>query len=197
MNFNQVLTMDLFTDPRDESIIAEDIEEFKEMYPQYYKKKSPITPPEDDLESDGLSDTEDAIMLPHLEPVQIEDLPKIESQKFEIPIPVQAKNKRKGKIAPVVPNETLSNLEGFAFLPYKSLLKQELSESDEMYETRTKIADLLSELKFEASGYEYSKLDSLAILNYSRMINDNIWLGVKYSKNHQSIIEKLMVLLEI
>jgi hypothetical protein len=189
--------MDLFTDIRDESIIAEDIEEFKEMYPEDYKKKSPMIPPEDDLDSDGLSDTEDSIMLPNLDPIQIQDLPKIESEKFEIPIPVQAKNKRKGKIAPVVPNETLPNLEGFAFLPYKNLLKQELNENEEMYETRSKIAELLSELKFEASGYEYSKLDSLAILNYSRMINDYLWLGVKYSKSHQTILEKLMDLIGI
>jgi hypothetical protein len=66
-----------------------------------------------------------------------------------------------------------------------------------MYETRMKIADLLSELKFEAPDYDYSKLDSLAILNYSRMINDHIWYGVKYSQKYQAILEKLMSLIDI
>jgi len=176
--------MDLFTDPLDESTIAQEIEEFKEIYPKYYTKK-PITIPEDnELQSDGLSDEEDKMLLPMLEPLLVDDLPKEDSQKFEFALPVPAKNKRHSKLGPVIPNETLPNLEGFAFLPYKSLVKKELSESEEMYETRMKIADLLSELKFEAAGYDYSKLDSLAILNYSRMINDYLWYGVKYSQNH-------------
>lgn len=191
--------MDLLTDPLDETIIQEDIDEFKEIYPKYYKKKDIVIPEEDELQSDGLSDTEDAILLPNLVPVQLEDFPELESQKFQIalPIPVSSKNRRKGVLSPIIPNEPIPNLEGFAFLPYKNLLKKELSENEEMYETRAKIADLLSELKFEASGYEYSKLDSLAILNYSRMINDFIWYGVKYSQKYQNIVEKLMEMCKI
>lgn len=189
--------MDLFTDPLDESLIAQEIEEFKEIYPKYYTKKKITIPEENELQSDGLSDEEDAILLPNLVPIQIEDFPQVESEKFQIPLPVPSKNKKKGKLGPVIPNEPLPNLEGFAFLPYKNLLKKELSESDEMYETRMKIADLLSELKFEAADYDYSKLDSLAILNYSRMINDYIWYGVKYSEKYQAILEKLMSLIDI
>lgn len=192
--------MDLLTDPRDESIIAEELEEFKEIYPKYYTKK-PITIPEDnEVQSDGLSDEEDKMLLPSLEPLLVDDLPESDAQKFEFALPVPtvlAKNKRRSKLGPVIPNETLPNLEGFAFLPYKSLVKKELSESEEMYETRQKIADLLSELKFEAEGYDYSKLDSLAILNYSRMINDHLWYGVKYSQKYQAILEKLMTLCQI
>ena len=189
--------MDLLTDPRDESIIAEDIEEFKEIYPKYYTPKKINIPEDNELQSDGLSDEEDKMLLPMLEPLLAEDLPEAEARKFEFALPVPAKNRRKSKLGPVIPNEPLPNLEGFAFLPYKSLLKKEISESEEMYETRMKISDLLSELKFEAPDYDYSKLDSLAILNYSRMINDYIWYGVKYSEKYQAILEKLMSLIDI
>ena len=189
--------MDLFTDPLDESTIAQEIEEFKEIYPKYYTKKPIAIPEDNELQSDGLSDEEDKMLLPVLEPLLVDDLPKEDSQKFEFALPIPAKNKRRSKLGPVIPNETLPNLEGFAFLPYKSLVKKELSESEEMYETRMKIADLLSELKFEAAGYDYSKLDSLAILNYSRMINDHLWYGVKYSQKYQTILEKLMSLIDI
>lgn len=192
-----VKVMDLLTDPRDEAIIEEDIEEFKEIYPKYYTPKKINIPEENELQSDGLSDEEDKMLLPMLEPLIIEDLPKDDNKVFEFALPIPAKNKRRSKLGPVIPNETLPNLEGFAFLPYKSLLKKELSESDEMYETRMKIADLLSELKFEADGYDYSKLDSLAILNYSRMINDCLWYNLKYSQKYQSIIDKLMTLCDI
>jgi hypothetical protein len=189
--------MDLSTDPLDESLIAQEIEEFKEIYPKYYSKKPVTVPEENELVSDGLSDEEDAILLPSLNPIQVEDLSQTELGKFQIALPVPSKNRRRSKLGPVIPNEPLPNIEGFAFLPYKSLLKRELSESEEMYETRTKIADLLSELKFEAADYDYAKLDSLSILNYSRMINDHIWYGVMYSKKYQSIIEKLMTLIEM
>lgn len=177
------------SNPYDDDIISDALERF----PSSFIKKSPSIPksPNDLEDDDTLSDEEEEILIPNLNPS-----PSINSETL-IPTKIKLQESLKGKksIPPVI-KEEIPSLESLATLPYKNLIQKELSESEEMFECRSKIADLLANLKLKAGGNVVS-LDSLAILNYSRMINNHLWYDISYEKEAQATMLQIMEMINV
>jgi hypothetical protein len=183
--------MEDFEEPYDQDLY----EETKERFPSSFKKKSKELRSKSSMklssleDSDDLSDEEEEILIPSLSPNLPLNIESLSPTKISI---AKAPKKKRGKIDPVVPEEEIPSLESFANFPYKNLIQKELSETDEMFECRSKIADLLSQVKLKFSSGKESKvsLDSLAILQYSRMINNYLWYDIKYeSEAHNQMLE--------
>jgi hypothetical protein len=184
-------------DPYVEDIYEQNLAEFKETFPSYFTKKSPSIPKNhDEIEdTDSGSDEEDEILVPAISPSLENLIPEFTStndEEFEIIVP--AKKKKKNLISPIIPNTPAPSLSGFAYLPYQNLLQKEIGETEEMYQCRVKISQLLSEVKIPYNdGFAF--LDSLAIISYSRMINNHLWLNVAYEKDKQNDMIKVMTMI--
>jgi hypothetical protein len=175
------------------------IDEAKQRFPDSFIKKSPKIPKSyNDLESDNtLSDEEEEILIPNLSPNLPLNIQSISPTKIVLP---KKEKKKRGKIEPVVPEEEIPSLESFANFPYRNLIQRELCETEEMFECRSKIADLLAAMKLKFPSGKESRilsLDSLAILQYSRMINNYFWYDVKYEPEAQANMLELIKIMKI
>ena len=189
---------DIFENP-----YAEDLyEEAKERFPSSFKSKSKKEVLSSKIRSeslednDDLSDEEEEILIPSLSPNLPLNIESISPTKISI---AKAPKKKRGKIDPVVPEEEIPSLESFANLPYRNLIIRELCETEEMYECRLRIADLLSQVKLKFSSGKESKvsLDSLAILQYSRMINNYLWFDIKYEPEAHNLMLEMASMIGI
>jgi hypothetical protein len=178
---------DFYDDPFTQDLY----DEAKEHFPSSFKgtRTKSLTSYNKLEDNDDLSDEEEEILIPSLSPNLPLNIESISPTKISIP---KKEKKKRGKIDPVVPEEEIPSLESFANLPYRNLIQRELCETEEMFECRLKIADLLSQVKLKFASGKESKvsLDSLAILQYSRMINNYLWFDVKYEPEaHRLMLE--------